>query len=245
MTEYIEALHSILNTIASTQMDAIQEAGRLVAESLAKDGILHVFGTGHSHMMAEEAFFRAGGLAPVNPILAPRLVFLEGALESTRAERESGYAKRLLESEDIRPGDVMIVISNSGRNAAPVEMALEMRQRGVAVIAITNVAQSRHAGSRHSSGKRLFELAGVVIDNCVPEGDAAVRLPGVANPVGASSTVAGAAIINLITIETIKRLRDAGAEVPVLASANVGNNSDAALGETLGRYAGRIRYFRR
>lgn len=243
MTEYIDALHGVLESIRRTQMEVIEEAGRRAGDALAAGGILHVFGTGHSHMMAEEAFFRAGGLAPVNPILSPRLVFLEGALASTRAERESGYAGQLLEKEDIRQGDVMIVVSNSGRNAAPVEMALAMRERGVAVIAITNVRQSRETASRHSSGRRLFELADVVIDNCVPPGDAVLRLPGLANPIGASSTVAGAAIINLISIAAARRLQDAGVEVPVLLSANVGESGDEALQRTLSRYAGRIRYF--
>ncbi len=243
MTEYIEALHRVLECIRRTQMEAIQEAGRRVSDAVAGGGILHVFGTGHSHMMAEEAFFRAGGLAPVNPILSPRLVFLEGALASTWAERESGYARQLLEKEDIRQGDAAIVVSNSGRNAAPIEMAMEMRERGVTVIAITNVLQSRHSGSRHASGKRLFELADVVIDNCVPEGDAVLRLPGLPNPIGASSTVAGATIINLIVIETAQRLRDAGVAVPVLPSANAGDNSDGVLQDMLGRYEGRIRYF--
>ena len=135
--EYFTLLGGLLSRIEVEQTHSIRSAGEMVADSIAQGGILHTFGSGHSHMIAEEAFFRAGGLAPVNVILDERLVFLKGAAESTRAERESGYADVLLEREDIRAHDVAIVISNSGRNAVPIEMALGMKARGVNVIAIT------------------------------------------------------------------------------------------------------------
>ncbi|MGH9903871.1 MAG: sugar isomerase domain-containing protein, partial [Pyrinomonadaceae bacterium] len=137
---------------------------------MGRDDRGNTFGTGHSHLVADEAFFRAGGIAAVNPILDERLIFLKGALESTRAERESGLAGALIEREEITAGDVAIIISNSGRNAAPVEMALGMKARGAGVIAITNLRQSRASAPRHPGGKRLYELADVVVDNCVPVG---------------------------------------------------------------------------
>lgn len=172
-SEYFTLLAMVLSYIEAEQMQAIRAAGELVSNSIARGGILHTFGSGHSHMIAEEAFFRAGGLAPVNAILDDRLVFLRGAEESTHAERETGYAEFLLKREDIRAKDVAIIISNSGRNAVSIEAAMGMRARDVKVIAITNLKQSMHSTSRHSSGKRLFELADIVIDNCVHEGDAA------------------------------------------------------------------------
>src|SRR5262245_6827437 len=156
---YLEGLRTILDRIEREQAENIKQAGRLIADALGAGGVIHTFGTGHSHLIAEEAFFRAGGIAAVNPILDERLLFLKGALESTRAERESGLARTLIEREDIKAEDAAIIISNSGRNAAPVEMAWEMRARGVPVIAITNLEQSQAAAPRHSSGKRLFELA--------------------------------------------------------------------------------------
>lgn len=242
-TDYIHALAGILERIEETQAEPIRAAGGAVARALAGGGILHTFGTGHSHMIAEEAFFRAGGLAPVNPILDSRLLFLEGALESTRAERQPGYAGEILARENVQPGDAAILISNSGRNAVPVEMAMEMKARGAAVIAITNLRQSRAAVSRHASGKRLFELADVVIDNCVPEGDAVMVLPGLDRAMGASSTVAGAAIMNSIAIEAALELQRMGMPVPVLPSANAADASDEGLAELLARAAPRIRYF--
>src|SRR5882757_9623894 len=120
---YIDQIQQLLDRIRTGQAAAIGAAGAMVAGTLEQGGIIHTFGTGHSHMIAEEAFFRAGGLVPVNAILDGRIAFLDGALESTRAEREEGYAHSLLERERISGGDIAIVISNSGRNTAPIEMA--------------------------------------------------------------------------------------------------------------------------
>jgi uncharacterized phosphosugar-binding protein len=240
---YIDGLHAVLDRIQHEQAKSIERAGLLIANSLSQGGIVHAFGTGHSHLIADEAFFRAGGIAPVNPILDERLIFLKGALESTRAEQETGFARTLIERESVEAGDVAIIISNSGRNAVPVEMALEMKGRGVPVIAITNLGQSSASQSRHSSGKRLFELADVAIDNCVPAGDALLEIPGLASRIGPSSTVAGAAIINSIIIEAVSQLLRRGEQLPVLPSANIEGVSEQTLEEILGRYRGRIRYF--
>lgn len=243
--DYIDGLQAILEWIECEQSDAIREAGRLVAEALATGGIVHTFGTGHSHLIAEEIFFRAGGIAAVNPILDERLIFLKGALESTRAERESGLARTLIEREDVKPQDVAIIISNSGRNAVPVEMALEMKARGVKVIAITNIRQSQSSSPRHPSGRRLYELADVAIDNGVPPGDALLSLEGLEGRIGTASTVVGAAIIHSIMIEAVAELVRRGQRVPILPSANVEGITEDLLDELLHPYKDRIRYLRR
>lgn len=240
--EYIDGLQSVLERIKREQTGNIGKAGDLVADALSAGGIVHAFGTGHSHLIADEAFFRAGGIAAVNPILDERLIFLKGALESTRSEQESGFARSLIEREQVRPHDVAIIISNSGRNAAPIEMALEMKARGVKVVAITNLEQSKLSASRDASGKKLFQLADVTIDNCVPAGDALLDLPGLASRIGPSSTVAGAAIINSIIIEAVARLLRRGETVPVLPSANVEGVSEETLRNILAPYKGRIKY---
>lgn len=242
--EYFRLLGALLNRIEVEQMPSIQRAGDLVAAAIARGGIVHTFGAGHSHMIAEEAFFRAGGLAPVNAILDERLVFFRGAAESTQAEREAGYAEVVLQREDIQANDVAIVISNSGRNAVPIEMALGMQSRGLKVIAITNLRQSTGSTSRHSSGKRLFEVADVVIDNCVQEGDASLEVSGTPYRVGPMSTVAGAAIINAVAIEAVDRLRKQGLPAPVFSSANVESASDAAMNSMIARWQSRVRLFR-
>ena len=239
---YISHLQDLLERIKSDQAEAIQAAGHLVADTLIADGIIHTFGTGHSHLIADEAFFRAGGIAAINPILDERLMFLKGALESTRVERVAGLAKSLLKQVEVGPNDLAILISNSGRNNAPVEMALEMKSRGAKVIAITNVAQSSASVPLHSSGKRLYELADVTIDNCVPPGDALLALPGLESRIGPSSTVAGAAIINSIMIEGVAETLRRGKDVSVLPSANLDGVTEERLAMLLSRYRGRVTY---
>ncbi len=239
---YIDGLQAVLERIRIEQAGKIKEAGQLVGAALSAGGVIHTFGTGHAHLIADEAFYRAGGIAAINPILEERLIFLKGALESTRAEREHGLAAALLEREDVKAEDAAIIISNSGRNAVPVEMALEMKARGIKVIAITNLEQSRSSSALHVSGKRLYELADVTIDNCVPAGDALLSLPETKSKIGPASTVAGAAIINSIIIEAVAGLLQQGEHVPVLPSANVEGVGERELRDILAPYAGRIRY---
>jgi uncharacterized phosphosugar-binding protein len=243
--KYFDSLAALLGEIAAQQSEAIQRAGTMVAQAIAGDGVVHTFGSGHSHMIAEEAFFRAGGLAPVNPILDEKLIFLDGAVESTRAERTPGYAEKLLTGEDIQAVDVSIVISNSGRNAVPIEFALGMKARGVKVIAITNPRQAATSAStsRHASGKYLYEVADLVIDNCIPIGDAVLEIPGLSQKMGPASTVAGAAIINAVMIEAAVCLQSMGVRVPIISSANVGVGALAEIKSALVDWAPRVRLF--
>jgi uncharacterized phosphosugar-binding protein len=240
--EYFERLRAILDTIRRDEGERIGTAGGIVAEAIAAGGIVHIFGSGHSHMIAEEAFYRAGGLAAVNPILDERLIFLRGVLESTRAERETGVAATLLERETVLAKDAAVVASNSGINAAPVEMAIEMKLRGVRVIAITNIRQSRRSTPRHVSGKRLFEIADVAIDNCVPPGDAVVDIAPGRCSAGPASTVAGAAILNAIMLEAAAALAGRGQHAPVFPSANLPETSEDMLADLLRPYKTRVRY---
>jgi len=239
---YLAEARRALERLSGQQGGSIAAAAAAVTSALEADGVLHVFGCGHSHLLAEEAFYRAGGLAAVNPILDPRLMFLEGALASTHAERESGYAARILEREDVRAVDAAIVASNSGRNAVPIEMALEFRARGVKVIAITSVAHAQTVAARHASGRRLFEIADIVVDTGIAAGDAAITLPGSALKMGPLSTVVGAAIVHAIVIEAAALLVQRGHDPLVLPSANLDTTSHEDLERILSRYAGRIRY---
>ena len=241
-SDYIRALEKVLHRIETEQAANIAAAADIVAAAIAAGGVVHIFGAGHSHIIAEEAFYRAGGLTAINPILDPRLIFLHGVLESTRAEREPGYAATLLAQQDLRAGDAAIVVSNSGRNPVPIEMALGMKQFGLPVVAITNLAQSRASKSRHHSGLRLFEIADVAIDNCVPTGDACVSLAGIAAAMAPASTVAGAAIIHSVMLEAASRLLASGSPAVVLPSANVGDDAEEVLRRSLAVYAGRIRH---
>jgi uncharacterized phosphosugar-binding protein len=239
---YLESARRALERLTRDEAGGIRAAGKAVADALERGGVIHVFGSGHSHLLAEEAFYRAGGLAPVNPILDRRLLFLDGVLESTRREREPGYAARILQHEDIREGDAAIVASNSGRNAVVVEIAIELQRRGLVLVGITSLAHSGSVAATHSSGRKLHEIADIVIDSATPPGDAAITVPGTAIRMGPLSTIVGAAIVNAIVIEAAAELVARGREPPVLPSVNLDTTSTRDLARALAPYAGRIRY---
>jgi uncharacterized phosphosugar-binding protein len=170
-------------------------------------------------MAAEEIFHRAGGLCCINAIIDPALSG-HGPF-GTALERTPGYIPVLLSQYDFRAGEHLIVISNSGINAAPVEAALYGKEHGLVVTAITSLTHSRSVASRHSSGKKLYELADHVIDNCGPAGDALLEVPGVEERICATSTVTTALIMNMLMAEVVGRLVAAGMTPPVLRSANL------------------------
>jgi uncharacterized phosphosugar-binding protein len=227
MKPVFETFQAMLQQAADSQGEAITAAGELVAHCLAGDGLVHLFGTGHSHMLAEELFYRAGGLINVNPILDTGLMLHESALASTDLERLEGYAAIVLNRYTFSPPDVMIVISNSGRNAGPVEAALEARRRGLPVIALTALAYSQASRSRHSSGKRLFELADVVLDNGGVAGDAAVAVPGLTGLICPTSTIIGATLLHAVVFEAVTRLLAQGIQPAIVHSANVDSDQDS------------------
>lgn len=234
---YLGRVQSILDDIGKTQLEAISRAADVAAAAIAGGGRLHLFGTGHSHVIAEEAFYRAGGLAAVNAILEPALMLHEGPFKSTAMERLEGYAEIILDHSAVKAGDVLMIISNSGRNAVPVEMALTAKARGIPVIVLTSLAHSRSVPSRHSSGKHLFEVGDVVIDNCGVPGDAVLRADGSAARICPTSTVTGAAIINMLEAEVVARLCAMGIEPPVFLSANIdgGDEFDRKWAHVLGK----------
>jgi uncharacterized phosphosugar-binding protein len=192
-------------------------------------------------MLAEEVFYRAGGLVPVNAMLDETVVLSGGALRSTETERTPGAAAAIAARYDLRPGDAGLVISQSGRNPAPVEMAELMKGKGLAVIALTSLAHARCV-TPGGSGKRLFEVADVVLDTGVPYGDAMMEITAARFPVGPTSTVIGAALVQALMIEVIERLAARGEPVVNLPSANVdGAELDRVIAE-VARYRARIRH---
>src|SRR5947208_2455503 len=170
--EYLGKALEVAHRAAETQLGAIRVAAALVADALAGGRTFWVFGTGHSHALAEELYGRAGGLADVRAILEPGLMLHEGLQKSSLLERLPGLADVLLEINPLESGDVVLIASNSGRNAVPVEFALGARKRGVKVIDLTSLAHSTATTSRAPGGQRLFETADVVLDNCGVPGDA-------------------------------------------------------------------------
>ena len=219
--KYIAEINKLIGRVEKTQLGNIQRAAELIADSIAHDRLVYLFGAGHSHLLANECFARAGGLINMQAMLDPGLGFIAGAERQGGFERLPGYAKIVIQDYDIRPGDVIIVISNSGRNPAPVQMALEAKKRGATVIALTSMPHSTSVTSNDPSGKRLFEVADVVLDNGCPAGDALVKLEGLLPPVGPSSGVMGALILNAIVVQVAQNLLDKGIMPMVALSGNL------------------------
>jgi uncharacterized phosphosugar-binding protein len=229
-----------LRAVYETQRAQLDTAARWLGEALVADYWLYAFGTGHSHMLAEEIFYRAGNLGRANPILDDRLMLHKEAIDATYLEREQGLAAKILADYPVEAGDVLIVASNSGRNAVPIELALLGRERGLKVIAITNLAQSRAWPSRHPSGKRLCDAAELTIDNCGVNGDAAIELPGLPGKVGPTSTITGAFIVNAIITGGIEHALKLGHTPEVFISSNT--NGDDHNDRILQKYKSRVRH---
>ena len=237
-------LNSVCGVLGELELEQILPASDLVATSLRGGGLIHMFGAGHSLLLAIEVFFRAGGLAAVNPILDRRLQFDGGVIESTEFERTSGAAQELARDARFCARDVGIVASNSGRNALPIEIAFQMRSAGMKVIALTNLTQSKTGKSLHASGKRLFEVADAVLDNHCPVGDAAVTVPGISASMGPVSTIAGSALLHAVFVEAAAQLSSEGKAPDVFQSVNVGVGALDELRALIARYQDRIKFYR-
>lgn len=239
---YWNRVQDVLSELDEQQ---VVHAAELVVETLRQQRIVHIFGAGHSALLAQEVFYRAGGLVAVRPILDRRIQFEDGAIESTEFERKPGAAEDLAARAHFQRGDVGIVISNSGRNVLPVQMAIEMRAAGMKVIALTNLVQSKAGGSLHPSGKRLFECADAVLDNHCPAGDAAVAIAGTINSMGPVSTIAGAALLHAVFLQATTQLVEEGNVPAIFQSANVGDGSLERLRRLVAPYEDRIEYYKR
>ena len=238
--QYFSKIHELLNQVEEKEHENILKAAQLIEKSIREDGVLHVFGCGHSQMYAMELFYRAGGLVPVNAILPPALSLAPTAPFSTFAERQEGLAKVILDAENIKPQDIMLIVSTSGRNAVPIEMALEAKKRGLKVIALTSLEFSRSVSSRHKSNKKLYELADVVLDNHGVIGDAILEIPNVKSKFAPTSSVIGFAILQAIVSQVIELLSQNGFEPPIYVSSNL-DNGDKINEKFIEKYRNRIK----
>ena len=237
---YRDQLVGILDKVLDTGAPALDDARDAVVAALAADRLVYVAGSGHSHLLAEEAFYRAGGIAAAQAILDPDLMLHLGARRSTIIEREEGRAEAVLSNYPIGPGDVVFVASNSGRNAYPIELALGAKTRGATTIALTSLAHATATSSRHASGKRLFEVTDIVIDNGGVYGDAGLPVGDGEVSMGPTSTIVGAFILNAIFAEAVDRLATMGIRADVYQSANK-QGADAHAEAIIDRWQGRIR----
>lgn len=237
---YINIIKELINKIESTQIEVMEEVAQLCAKTVENGNIIYFFGTGHSHMICEEPFYRAGGLVQVYPILEPSLMLHNGAYKSTLVERLEGLSKILLEQSGAAKGDIIFVISNSGRNNVIVEMAIEAKNKGLKVVAITSLSHSISVTSRHASGKKLYEVADYVIDNCGIIGDAAVEYENFVQKTGPTSTIADVLIINSIISRAVEVMLDKGLKPLVFMSSNT-DEGDEFNKNVLEKYKSRIK----
>lgn len=238
MIEFLNSVKQLLENVEKDENKKIQEVAKIVYNTLEQNKLVHVFATGHSHMFCEELFYRSGGLAGINPIFVGALMQHEGALRSTKLERIPNLAKAIFDSVDILEDEPMIIVSNSGINSVPVEMAEIAKATGHKVIAITSLASSKNSTPRTLSGNKLYEVADIVIDNHVPYSDGVFDYQK--TKIGAVSSIIGSYIAQNIVLEVIKLYQTNDKKPPIYQSANTpgGDEHNKALYEL---YKGRIK----
>ena len=231
---YFENLSALIDRTLRTQQPVMEEAARAIADCFKNGGMLYTFGTGHGHLLALEVFYRAGGMARVCPIMDEKLMLHVSAAKSTLEERDDRWVDILLERYPIAKGDVLISISNSGRNAVPVLLAKVARERGAKVIALTSLQHTMSVTSRNKENLRLFETADLVIDNGGIPGDASYQAAD-GSMVGPTSTAVGAAILQSIVCRVKEIALDEGIEADFFKSSNV-DGGDAWNDAIIERY---------
>ena len=238
--QYAQHIHTTLEKIFSLEKEKLTAAGAELARVLEGGGLLYVFGCGHSHMLAEELFYRAGGLAPVYPIFETAAMLHEGAAKSSQIERMSGYARHVINRYPIGPGDCLLIASTSGINPFCMEMAELARERGAKVIGISSFAYLEKP-SRQKDGRHLPEYCDICLDNHVPVGDATITVCADGTKAGPVSTIATLAIANSIVLEACEVLRAKGVEPKVFRSGNC-PGSDTYNAALLEEFMPRVRH---
>ncbi len=239
---YINIVTDCIAKVWDTQKDVIAKSAELISTAIKNKKNVFVFGCSHAGIIAEEVFYRTGGLAIINPIMFPGFMLNTRPITMTsQLERLPGLGKIIIDQNHVNEGDVLILHSVSGRNTVPVEMALEAKAKGVHTIAITSLNYSKAVTSRHPSGLHLFEACDLVIDNCGEVGDAAVTIEGLPEKIGPTSTAVGATIINAVVIEAVENLIADGVVPPVFLSANL-NGGDEHNAKIFAEYKDNIFY---
>ena len=212
---------STLEKVKDTQTDKLSQAAEIVADVIKNDGIIYIFGCGHSHLVALDSFYRAGGLANVSAILDTDLMLHNGAAKSSKMEKMSGIAEPIFDRYCITEKDVLFVISTSGKNAVPIEMAKIAREHGVKTISVVSSAYF----DDKSANEKLYECSDIYIDNCVCHGDAVISIPGCEVKMGSVSTCVSTFAVQSVLIEGAARAKKNGASIPVYMSGNIENGA--------------------
>jgi len=218
--QYASDVLKLAQTAVDSEYEQIKKVAAVVFNSISNGGVLHVFGCGHSHMFMEECFYRAGGIAPVNPIFETSTMLHEGAVKSSLIERMTGYAPHVLDNYDTRPGEVILIFSQSGINSFPIEMAIAAGKKGLITVAFSSL-NYRDATSRHPTGEKLCDVVDYVINNHAPYGDAMVNYEKSDVKAVPGSTILSVLLLNMLIAETIECYDKAGLTPPAFVSGNV------------------------
>ena len=221
MKDFKIKIIDLIEKFEETQEGVMNEVTTKIVDCLENGGEFYAVGTGHSHMVGEEFYARAGGLACVQLIAPMELTLGDHPLKSTMIERIGAYAEVIIMQYKIKKGDIVLITSNSGRNALPIELAIALHKIGATTIAFTNLEHSKQVTSRHESGKRLFEVCDYTIDNCGVVGDAMMDLDGVKGRMGSSSSIIGMYMSQTLGMMIATEMHKRNLEVPVFLSANV------------------------
>jgi len=230
--DYIAQARAILDRIQSTQMNVIEKAAEICAQAIAGDGLVHLFGSGHSRIFVEEMFPRHGSFPGFHPIVELSLTYhnlvvgSNGQRQAMFLEHVEGFGQVILRNFVFDAPDCFIIFSNSGINEVVVDVALEAKRLGMPVIAVVSFEHCNASPAVHSSGKKLSDIADIVIDNCTPGGDALVRVPKLEDPVGPGSTIGAATVTNALKCRIAEKLTEQGKPPIVLTSSYfIGNEA--------------------
>jgi len=239
----MEKINELLKTVAKEENDNVESAIDLITKANLEKKSVYAFGASHAGILVQELYYRAGGMMTINPIFGREVMLDRSPITFTsKMERLEGYGTALASTVNFKQGDVLILHSVSGRNPIIIDLAIEAKEKGVEILSITNLTYSKSVTSRHSSGKRLFEVSDIVIDNHGDLGDACCDIKGIEQKVGASSTVIGATILNTIIVEVCRKLIENGVEYPpIFYSANL-DGGDQLNQELYGKYKDSIHY---
>ena len=240
---YLNTVIELLSRLKNEEMDAVELASKLIADAIEQGHSLFAFGCTHSSLPIQDLVYRAGGLMLVNPLFGPGITALDikPTTISSGMEQMEGYAKVILDNSPMKAGDVLILVSVSGRNAVPVELAQLAQERGIKVIGVTSREYSEAVSSRHSSGKKMNDFADILLDNKAPKGDAVLQAEGVPQKFTPVSGVTSIALLQALIATTIEELLQRGIVPPIFLAANVdgGKEYNARL---LAQYRDRIFY---
>ena len=228
---YLLSAQELLGRVAITQRESVAQCVKLFTDALASGKMIHTFGTGHSHLLAEEIFYRAGGLAAIYPILDERLMLHKEVVKGSQNERLPGLAQELVDKHPIANGDVVIVISNSGGNQVTIDLVKLAQSLGAKVIAVTSINHATSKSARSSAAEKIHQLADVVLDNSGVVGDASVRVAGSPMSAGPTSTVIGGALLQSVVVGTVAECLKRGIEPEIFLSSNLagGDENNAAI----------------